>query len=258
MLGAKGPRLLLAPALALPLSIIGVRISSLCGAYKERVPAASSQAGGAKDGNSHAGADDPLLIEPARRVGPLKLGDTRERALELFPRKPNVDKGYVFPNCGAEYEWADPNPSSGNVFISFKEGLVWQIDTMTTRYHTAEGLTSYSSPEEVRRYYKNLRAYLFLGPPSEAVGGRPPIIWMDREKGIAFSFAYYREEHRRYLYEIIVFKPKSDFCLEGYSMDPSNLRELAPYSLEAPNRSATRVAPAGGFPSATTGTARHR
>lgn len=173
------------------------------------------------------------LIEPGRRVGPLKLGDTRERALELFTRKLDIDQEYEYPNCGTSYEWVDLGRSHpGNVFIEFKKGLVSQIGSATIRFHTAEGITSYSSPGDVQRYYKALRAYLFLGPSPEALGGRSLILWSDSERGIAFVLAFDRKRQERDVYEIIVFKPKSSFCFDGYTVDSSNFRELAPYSLE--------------------------
>jgi len=58
------------------------------------------------------------------------------------------------------------------------------------------------------------------------------------EKGIAFAFAYSRTARRRYLGEIIVFKPNSEVCPTDDSTKSPAKRELAPYSLEPPDAKA--------------------
>jgi hypothetical protein len=131
----------------------------------------------------------------------------------------------------------------GNVLIRFEEGRVSQIESATPRYHTAEGLTFHDPPEEVGRYYKNLRAYVLMSAPIRALGDRPLIFWLDARKGIAFAFAYSEEAQRRNLYKIIVFKPNSKFCPEDETTSSPNWREIAPYSLEPPDsmaRNSTR------------------
>jgi hypothetical protein len=166
----------------------------------------------------------------------LKLGDTREQALQSFPFKPNMDQEFKCPGCGTEYLWVDTeNPHKGNLFIRFEAGKVFQIDVATTRYHTVRGLKVHTSPETVRRNYMGLRSYALLGRFSEATGGVPMIFWVDHGRGIAFGFAAERLSGRRYLYEIIVFAPGSKFCPAGEGTDSPDWRELAPYSLEPPD-----------------------
>jgi hypothetical protein len=117
------------------------------------------------------------------------------------------------------------------VFVQLKAGEVAQIDSGTPRFHTPEGITLYSSPQAVRKHYKGLRAFVLSNVYSEATGGRPLTYWIGSEKGIAFAFAYYPREQKRYLYRIIVFRPNTEVCPSEGGGD-SGKRELTPYALE--------------------------
>ena len=178
---------------------------------------------------------DSTLITPGLSAGPLALGDSYERATELFPPKPNIDQEYAQPaGCGRELNWVDlKNSPVGNLFIRFKDGTVFQINVATTRYHTREGIAINSSPEEVRKHYEGLHAFILSNITSTEV--RPLVYWVDSKKGIAFAFAPYRRKNGRYLSEIVVFKPNSEICPLDDSPDSPDKRELAPYSLEPPN-----------------------
>jgi len=177
-----------------------------------------------------------LLIVPGQTVGPLSLGDTRDKAISLFPPKPNVDQEFPQkPDCGTEFNWVDIKDYPkfrGNVFMRLRENIVFQIDSATTRYRTKEGITIGSPPEDVRRHYPHLLSYILSNMFSEAQGGRPLVYWVDREQGIAFAFAYSRRTRRRSLGQIIVFKPNSEICPTDDSIDSLAKRELKPYSLE--------------------------
>lgn len=187
-------------------------------------------------------ARERFLIEPGLRVGPLKLGDTQERALELYPRKPDIDQETLLPNCGIEYVWADIDSTSpGTLIIRFKEGRVFQIESNTVKYQTRDRIKSGDTPEQVHRHYRELQAYAYLGATSEAEANRHLIFWTDQEKGIAFAFAYSAVRQQRYLHKIIIYKPKSQFCPEGDMPDSRNWRRLAPYSLELPNAMASQT-----------------
>lgn len=175
------------------------------------------------------------LIKSGLSVGPLALGGSHERAVELFPPKPNIDQEYSQPaGCGREFNWVDlKNSPVGNLFIRFKDETVFQINVATTRYHTPEGITINSSPEEVHKHYKGLRAYILSNITSTEV--RPLVYWVDSNKGIAFAFAPYRKKNGRYLSQIIVFKPNSEVCPQDDSPNSPDKRELAPHSIERPN-----------------------
>lgn len=136
------------------------------------------------------------LIQAGRSVGYLKLGDSRERALQIFPKKANTDIEYDIPNCGTEYDWVELRPihRGGNVFINFKGGRVWQISSTLAEFATVNGIKSGSSPQDVRRQFKGLESYVYRGRTPEALHQSPLIVWVDRPAGIAFSFVYSSEE----------------------------------------------------------------
>ena len=115
-----------------------------------------------------------------------------------------------------------------------KKGKVFQIESGTTRFQTAEGITALDSPDKVAQYYKDMRAYTLLTPPTDALGNRPLVFWVDKKKGIAFAFAYYRAQHKRYLYKIIVFPPNKNFCPEQEAPGSPKWQTISPYSLEPP------------------------
>jgi hypothetical protein len=186
------------------------------------------------DGRQSQTNPNRALILPGISVGPLQLGDSRERVFELFPNKPNKDEEWrEEANCGTTINWLDTrNPEMGNVFIRLKEGRVFQIDAGSTSFHTGRNITVKSSPDEIRKQYAGLRAYILSTGFSEASGGRPLVYWVDGEKGIAFAFAYNRRQKKHYLNWIIVFKPHSEICPEWRDMEHSEKRELPAYSLD--------------------------
>ncbi len=138
--------------------------------------------------------------------------------------------------CGLGFTKVIRSKPEGDLtaLVHEKEG-VFQIEVGAPLYHTAEGVSAYDKPEKVRIHFKHVRAYSD-DITSMALGDRPVIYWVDVERGVAFEFAYYREEHRRYLYSIIVFRPKGLFCPGGEKVDPTQWHEILPYSLEPPGR----------------------
>ena len=173
------------------------------------------------------------LIRPGASIGPLRLGDRRDRALRVFPFKSGVDEESDTEKCGSEYLWVDSeNEKKGNVFIRFQGSRVFQIEAATTRFHTGEGIRPLDSPTQVQRYYRGLRAYALRRNSPLALGGGPLIFWVDWDRGVAFTFATGRRDQKRYLYSIIVFRPGSKFCPYGESIHSPDWRELKPYSLD--------------------------
>lgn len=179
-------------------------------------------------------ANGKVLIEPGLSVGPLKLGDTQEHALELFPKK--YEDQQWEDKCGTTLNWVDSDNKvrGGNLFIRVKKGTVFQIESATTRFHTAEGITSLDPPEKVAEAYRDMRAYTLLTPPVSSLGNRPLIYWIDKKKGIAFTFAYYPAQQKRYLYEITVFVPGKTFCPQEETTSSPKWQEIPAYSLEPP------------------------
>ena len=172
------------------------------------------------------------IIEPGSGLGPLKLGDSRPQALALFPKK-DIDQQWDDP-CGTTLDWVDvTNPMGrGEVFIRLKKGKIFQIESSTTRFHTAGGITVFDPPEKVAAAYKDMRAWVLLNPPSPSLGSRPLVFWMDKKKGIAFAFAYDPSHHKRYIYKIIVFEPNKEFCPELEKTSSPKWQEINPYSTE--------------------------
>jgi hypothetical protein len=175
------------------------------------------------------------VIEPGSSVGPLKVGDTRERALELFPKK-DGDQEWK-DSCGTTLYWvdADNQAGRGDLSIRLNKDKVFQIESSTTRFHTAEGITTFDSPEKVKHAYKDLSAYTLLTAPIPALGDRPLIFWLDKKSGIAFALAYYPAQRRRYVYKIIVFAANKTFCPEGERTSSPKWQVIPPYSLELPS-----------------------
>jgi hypothetical protein len=182
-----------------------------------------------------SGEGGSQLIRPGRSVGPLKLGATRDEALQLFNRKPDQSFGSYSSGCESDsFNWVDWDKSRplGNIFVYTTDGVVTQIESATTRYHTTDGVSIHASPGDVRRRYKGLQAYVLSNFTSEAEGDRPLVYWIDYAKGIAFAFAYYPEKSTRYLFAIIVFRPNTEICPIGGRMESAEKRKLPPYSLE--------------------------
>jgi hypothetical protein len=176
-----------------------------------------------------------VTIEPGLSIGPLKLGDTRDRALELFPKK---DEDQEWENsCGTTHDWVDASNRTGrgDLFIRLnKKGKVFQIESSTTRFHTGDGITTFDHAEKVANAYKDLHAFTLLTPPDPARGDRPLVFWVDKKKGIAFVFAYYPQEHKRYLYKIVVFEPNKTFCPEEETTGSPKWQSIPEHALEPP------------------------
>jgi len=172
------------------------------------------------------------MIEAGHSVGPLKLGDSAEHAMEMFPKKA-IDQSWD-DACGTTIDWTDSaNPQGhGEVFIRVKKGKVFQIESSTTRFHTAEDITTFDPPEKVRSAYKEMRAWVLLTQPSPAMGSRPPVFWVDKKKGIAFEFAYDAPHHKRYLYKVIVFEPNKTFCPEQETVNSVKWQSIDAYAVE--------------------------
>ncbi len=99
-----------------------------------------------------------VTIEPGLSIGPLKLGDTPERALELFPKK---SEDLEWQNsCGTTLDWVDAGNRTGHgdLFIRIKKGKIFQIESTTTRFHTAEGITTFDHADKVASVWSSTRS----------------------------------------------------------------------------------------------------
>lgn len=182
-----------------------------------------------------ASTSGKTVIEPGLSVGPLKLGDTEDHALQLFPKK-DEDQQWG-DKCGTTLDWVDAaNPmGKGDLSIRInKKGKVFQIESATTRFKTSEGITTFDKPEKIQRAYKDLRAFTLLTTPSPALGDRPLVFWVDKKKGIAFALAFDPARHTRYLYKIVVFEPNKTFCPEQETTNSPKWQAIPENSVEPP------------------------
>jgi hypothetical protein len=166
------------------------------------------------------------VIKPGIGVGNLKIGATRDQALASRSDPP----GTWQDDCGEVLTWSATSRSgvAGTLIARLRNGVVVQIDSANSAFHTAEGITADSRPEVVRERYKQLRAYA-SDITDMALGDKPVVYWIDTKKGIGFEFAYFPEERRRYLYAVIVFRVDGDLCPDGNKPDPQHWHEIAPY-----------------------------
>lgn len=169
-------------------AILFVLLPRGCGALQLQSPAQHKTASTA---GTHASAapTDTTLINPGKSVGALRLGDTRERVLEIFPFKLHMDEEYSYkdPCPITEIHWLDREVDADGVFVYLENGRVFQIEAATPRYRTAEGITIHSSPTKVQWHYAHLRAYVLRNSGADIVGGRDLIYWVERQQGIAFE-----------------------------------------------------------------------
>jgi hypothetical protein len=174
------------------------------------------------------------MIEPGHSMGPLKLGDSMDRAQELFPKK-DIDQEWD-DACGSTIDWTDSNNPEGHgeIFIRLKKGKVFQIESSTTRFRTSEDITTFDPPEKVEKSYKDMRAWVLLTAPSPALGSRPPVFWIDKKKGIAFELAYDAPHRKRYVYKVIVFEPNKTFCPEQETVNSLKWQSIDAYRVEPP------------------------
>ena len=177
--------------------------------------------------------DDRLIIAGSN-VGMLKLGYTREALLNILGNE-REEYNHTDPCKYTEMHWYDVKADRNGIFVYLRNGRVYQIESDTPRFRTAEGITSDARPEDVRTHFPQLQAYVLVNSGSDVVGGRDLIYWVDQQSGIAFEFYYNRKERKRRVSKIIVFDPRSDFQQSGCVSPPQTLLKLEPFSLEAPN-----------------------
>jgi len=187
------------------------------------------------------------LIIAGQGAGGLLLGDSREKSIARFGR---LDTEYDYNlktkfNCPArkELRFLDTKDETNPFFMDYGNGAwvflvddqVAQIKIQSEKLKTPEGLTIGSTPQQVRRFYRNIRTFVELNSQCECTGGRNLIFWVDRERGIAFEFQYWRDAKARRLSSLFVFKPNTEFLPEGcVYLETQGWREIAPFSLEAP------------------------
>lgn len=221
---------ILSPVLASVIALAAAMMASPIAVREAHAAPSAAEPGAADD----SPAITDILIEAGKGIGPLKIGDTQDRALALFPKK-SEDQQWE-DSCGTTIDWVDTsNPMGrGELAIRLKKGRVFQIESSTTRFHTAEGITTFDEPGKVAEAYREMHAYVLLTRPSPVLGDRPLVFWVDKKRGIAFSFAYDPSRHQRYVYKVIVFEPGKDLCPELEKTSSPKWQQIRPYAVEPP------------------------
>ena len=186
------------------------------------------------------GRELPTEIIPGKSVGPISLRDDNEEVVEALAGFPTIVQQVEYPFCGRikMVEWLDKALAQSGLDIYLRNDKVFQIESQSTRFRTADGIAEQSLPEDVKRQYPDLEAYELLNSGNKLTGDKNLIYWVDRNKGIAFSFYYDIRRQRRLVARVIVFEPKTDFEPNGCVTAPQKLRKLRPYFLEPPGNSA--------------------
>jgi hypothetical protein len=187
------------------------------------------------------------LIIAGQGAGGLLLGDSREKAIARFG---TLESEYYYDletklKCAPrrELRFWDSKDSTNPFFEEYDNGAwvyllndeIDQIKIQSEKFKTPEGLTLGSTPQQVRRFYPNIRTFVELNTQCECTGGRNLIFWIDKERGVAFEFQYWRDVKARRLSYIFVFKPGTEFLPEGcVYLETQGWREIAPFSVEEP------------------------
>jgi hypothetical protein len=155
----------------------------------------------------------------------------------VFPLKKDTDMEVTYSECGTytEISWVDfrgRRTEWGNVFVYLRGGRVFQIGSALPRYHTIEAIRNGSLPDLVRKHYDGLEAYALRSSGGQIFDFHDFIYWVSRDKGIAFELAYNPKKHRRFIYQVIVFEPHTEFIPEGCVVPPQEWNKLPPYSLD--------------------------
>ncbi|MBX7218692.1 MAG: hypothetical protein K1Y36_01990 [Blastocatellia bacterium] len=121
-------------------------------------------------------------IEAGSRIGKIELGISRTQVLKLLGKATASyaleDKHYLGDL------WAGKG-TGNNVWVTYRNGIVWQIKVTSPKFSTTTGLTSQSSLSEIRRHHKNLTRSRFFKTSGE---GYAIDYYDDVDAGIAFEF----------------------------------------------------------------------
>lgn len=181
--------------------------------------------------------DTSFVIEPGQGIGSLRLGDSRDRAVEVLG-KPSAEYNYgaLTPCIYTELHWQnnDPRTSHWGIFAYLKNNRIYQLQVDAPGYATPGGIKSESSPEEIRLHHSQIQTYVLLNSGSKVVGGRDLIYWVDEEAGISYELFYDVTLEQRRVLRIIVFEPKTQFLPKGCISPPKEWRRLAPFTVDTP------------------------
>jgi hypothetical protein len=154
-------------------------------------------------------------ICPGISIGALMLGDSEQDAIQEFGRSDYFRNELHHPQCvDVELNWGDTTESDdlrGNGFrVYFLSNRATLIKADSISVKTKEGLTRGSTPEEIRKFYPDIKAFLLKYSASDLNGPRDLVYWVD-QSGIAFELYFNREAHKREVGYIYIFDPTKTF-----------------------------------------------
>lgn len=166
-----------------------------------------------------------VSIVPGERVGPLRLGDSMERAVELFGTERQITNfsGSRFGECEfQEAKWVSRGEGGGGVSVYATSSGIYQIWVNDLSSITRTGIRRGSPAVKIRVRHAQLEAFVLRNSDPGFKGGkrkdalrRDLVYWVSRQDGIAFELGFNHETLSRDVRNIIVFAPGSDFVPMG-------------------------------------------
>lgn len=175
------------------------------------------------------------FIEPGGSVGLLRLGESQDIVETVSPLRLTKEYEAAGPKCvpRTEMTWSGDD-AGGYVTAYLRNGSVFQIESATPRFRTAEGITMNSTPSSVKAHYKQLLESYVLDPSGDQrFGYRDFIYWASRQEGIAFELAYSPKTRHRFVSKVIVFVPGTEFFPAGCVAPTQHFLQEAAYYLDA-------------------------
>jgi hypothetical protein len=172
-------------------------------------------------------------ITPGTGVGPIQLGDSKDRILTHFRLKPNIDEEITREGCGValtEIHWLDIDLHQNGIWFYVHSGIVFQIRSSTSRFHTKRGITADSTADLVQRNYSNLSAFKLVSSGNQATGWKDHIYWVGKSSGIGFELYYNEDSSQWRVQSIFVFRPGTEFLPAGCVDPPQEWKGIPPYT----------------------------
>src|SRR5205085_2448908 len=118
------------------LSVGGCAVGGRQPTVESKQPPAQAPEAEQRNGSlSTAEGNVTTSIQPGQNVGPLRLGDSREKALQIFG-KPVDDYSYGTSNGScrdAEMHWPDVEMDSDGLFVYLRKGRIISMAAATPR-----------------------------------------------------------------------------------------------------------------------------
>lgn len=160
------------------------------------------------------------IIVPGKRVGPIKLGDGKDRAIAILGTPTNV---WHSKKCGIEaVQWEDYDyPAStrmvSNITIRLRAGKIFMISSNTPRFSYLNKIRILDKPKKLRLRIPSLQSYELMKSANDNNGNVNKIFWLNESIGVAFGIIYSQSMEERRIQEIFIFQGKTVFHPNGCS-----------------------------------------